>query len=292
MAIFPIQLNAPRPAALYKQANGNLDPSQLVDIGPRGKLHVNAARCWKALVAACAAEGLPLTYTYGGTYRSYQDQVTLFLQRHTPAPTVYRYDNGTPVYVRRFWPGRGYYWLKPRMAMAAVPGTSDHGWGLAIDVAFDNDPTDGIGPDDATAITSHPKWTWFAINAAKYGFRWETASEPWHIYLTSADTVPQAVLDWEASVAPVLPPFIPEEGKFSLWPLANKPAVKEGDTGDAVKYLQSVLVFRASQWVPIDGVFDIRTENGVINVQRLFGLAVDGWVGQKTWEAIDYLAGA
>jgi hypothetical protein len=271
------------PKSLSNQPNGNLDVSLLVEIGNKGKLHVNAARAWRAFVAEASKIGLDLTYTYGGAYRSYQDQVNLFKQRYTTSLL-----QGRP---RKWWNNQWWY-LRPKMAEAAVPGTSNHGFGLAIDAAFDKDPSDGIGPDDAASISGHPKFGWFRDNAIRFGFSFELQSEPWHIRYVAGDNVPAGVLLWEGSVAPAIPPFDPENGKWSLWPFANKPAAKEGDAGDRVKYLQGVLKLKAAQDIgKIDGFFGPKTEQAVMNVQRLFKLGVDGWVGPRTWQAIDLLAG-
>lgn len=47
--------------------------------------------------------------------------------------------------------------------LAAKPGTSNHGWGLAVDLALD---------DDAQA--------WITSNAYRYGFVNDVPREPWH----------------------------------------------------------------------------------------------------------------
>jgi len=281
-----------KPASLSGQPNGNLDPSLLVKVHQHGEvLHVNAARAWKALVAACAAAGLPLTFTYGGCYRSYADQVTLFKQRYVPFVQYTHTPTGTLIETRREWWNGMWWWLKTGVAGAAKPGTSNHGWGLAIDTAFDNNPTDGIGPDDATAITSHPKWPWFVVTAPAFGFSWESQDEPWHIRYVTGDRIPQRVLEFEHAVVSTAPPFVPEKGQYSLYPIAHKPAIKVGSTGDTVKYLQAVLKQKAGQSVVvIDGKFGTQTETAVKNLQQYFKLTVDGWVGDQTWKAIDYLA--
>lgn len=271
------------PKDLDMQANGVLDPSLLVEVGPRGVLHHLAARAFKALQAECVKEGLPLTYTFGGCYRSYDNQKSLFLRRYAPAFIEDR--------SRKWWNNQWWY-LRPGVAMAAVPGTSNHGWGLAIDTAFDTDPTDGLGPDDAASISGHPKFPWFRdVATKKYGFSFEAQSEPWHIRYVAGDAIPQAVLDFEKPIVDKAPVFDPANGQYSLWPVANKPAVKFGDRGDAVRYLQGVLKNRAGQDVgPIDGFYGKKTEDAVRNVQKFFKQTVDGWVGKRTWAVIDSLA--
>lgn len=188
------------PADLVGQSNGNLPAGLLTDVGPSGKLHHLAARAFRALVSAAWDQGLPLTYTYGGTYRPYVAQETLFRSRYVIGGT----GGGC-----KSWDSDGNgskeSWCKKssNLATAAVPGTSNHGWGLAVDTAFDTNPTDGVGPDDAAGITGHPQWPWLLANAERFGFSWELQSEPWHIRYVAGDAVPQAVLDFEA---PTIPP--------------------------------------------------------------------------------------
>ena len=60
-------------------------------------------------------------------------------------------------------------------ALAAVPGTSNHGWGLAVDLCG------GINS------TGSPQWRWMQANAPRFGFinpPWARPGaekpEPWH----------------------------------------------------------------------------------------------------------------
>ena len=271
------------PKSLVGQANGNLDPSLLVNIHPSGRLHVLAARAYKALVAECAKQGLPLTFTYGGCYRTYAQQETLFRQRYTTTPLADR--------PRKWWNNMWWY-LRPGMAGAAVPGTSNHGRGLAVDTAFDKDPTDGLGPDDATAITAHPKFIWFRDNVGRFGFSFEDQSEPWHIRYVAGDAIPQAVLDYEKSLVVSFPTFNPDRQQWGIWPVAVKPVIKLYSKGDIVKYLQGVLKYKAGQTTMIiDGDFGPKTEAAVKNLQTFFKLVPDGIVRSDTWKVIDYLSG-
>jgi hypothetical protein len=178
LPITPVTL----PADLVGQPNGRIPGELLVDVGPSGLLHHLAARAWKALVADAAANGLPLTYTYGGTYRTLAAQTVLFESRYVPGGA----GGGCKFY-------KGQQWCKKSagLATAAVPGTSNHGIGLAIDSAA------GVHPQSATSISAHPQWSWFRANVERYGFSWELQSEPWHIRYVTGDTVPQAVLDYE-----------------------------------------------------------------------------------------------
>lgn len=91
---------------------------------------------------------------------------------------------------------------------------------------------------------------------------------------------------------PAVPPFNPALGMFSLWPLnSSKPAIRAGANGDIVRYLQGVIYHKAGGGIGIDGDFGPQTERRVKDLQRFFGLTVDGWVGKQTWGVIDFLAG-
>jgi LAS superfamily LD-carboxypeptidase LdcB len=75
--------------------------------------------------------------------------------------------------------------------MAATPGTSNHGLGLAIDFAEERD---GRPPVESV---SDRFVRWLIKNAATYGFSAELQSEPWHWRYVAGDQIPRAVLDFE-----------------------------------------------------------------------------------------------
>ena len=172
------------PSTLACAANGQIGNDVLVSIGIAGRLERTAARAWTALWLIAHSEGIDLTWTYGGTYRSLAAQEQLFYQRWQTTPRKgadHAFYNGVD------------WWLKAGVARAGVPGTSNHGWGLAIDTA--------LGPDPAHAVGITPQLDWLVANAPAVGFSWESQSEPWHIRYVTGDDVPQRVLDVEAMVA-------------------------------------------------------------------------------------------
>lgn len=221
MATLPI-ISVITPSALKGKVNGKIDTNDLVEVGRPGKrdgfLLSPAARGWRALYFFCASYGLMLTWTYGGTYRSFQEQYNLFLSRYEPCS--YATWLITSSSNRKKWNEAGsygfssVYWRKKRQAgggypaTAAVPGYSNHGWALAIDTAWDNDLSDGVSPADAQNITSHPKWPLFRDNVVRFGFSWELQSEPWHIRWVAGDVMPPAVRDFESS-GHLPPPVVP-----------------------------------------------------------------------------------
>jgi hypothetical protein len=157
------------PSALNAQQNGKVDPALLTWVEPAhtalvwlmAELPARAMRAWHA---EALKSGIVLTSTGRG---------------RTPLA-------GRPTKV---WAGVT-YWQKPNTAMAAVPGTSNHGWWCADDLA---EVVNGslVGLRSSTV-------QWLYATGATFGFTWETTSEVWHVDWACGDVLPQAVLDFEA----------------------------------------------------------------------------------------------
>lgn len=173
-----------KPSCLDGQENGRLGAGILKRCGIGNFLMADpAARACRALVAAAAARGFQVRAT--GTYRSYAQQEALFRSRYTCEVL-----KGRPT---KRWNGETWYQL-PKTAMAAVPGTSNHGWGLAVDFA---EELDG---DVAPESVSPRLVKWLIKHAATYGFSAELQSEPWHWRYVAGDRIPPAVLAFEGGV--------------------------------------------------------------------------------------------
>jgi len=123
-------------------ANGQIPAEALCEIGVhKHALRCDAAASYRQLGTAFEATfGSPLCIT--DSYRSLGAQVAAF-------------------------------YAKP--ALAAVPGTSNHGWALAVDLCG------GIN------VAGTPQWTWMTQNASRFGFVQPTWAgpggekpEPWH----------------------------------------------------------------------------------------------------------------
>lgn len=105
--------------------NGNVPASLLrpLDGQPEAFLRLDAAGSWnRARPEVLAKTGILLTVR--GWNRTYAEQVTFYLQRHRKAragESICCYWNGVP-----------YHFIGT--AHAAPPGTSNHGWGLAVDI--------------------------------------------------------------------------------------------------------------------------------------------------------------
>lgn len=138
----------------------------------------DAAYAWDR---ATAAFGKLVLIT--GAWRSYETQERIFLER---------YDRGYLVGNRgytddaRWWPLKGsWYTRKAGFAAAAVPGTSNHGGGLAVDVKTRREDGD---PTYATAVI-FGSWddadrTRFLRVAAEHGWdddEGRSVGELWHL---------------------------------------------------------------------------------------------------------------
>jgi LAS superfamily LD-carboxypeptidase LdcB len=169
------------PSDLAGAKNGELNPALLRDIkAPNGKMHRLAATAWNAMQLAAYFDGVELKHV--GAYRPLARQVYMFNERYAASPT------GRTPQVTRTYQGKTWY-LKKGVAPAGTPGTSNHGWGLAIDVA--------------NASGKRLDWLlgdgFATCNALKFGFSWEVKdganAEAWHIRYVCGDKLPQAVID-------------------------------------------------------------------------------------------------
>lgn len=251
------------PAALVGVSNGKLDTATLETCNiPNVKLQATAARAWRALNAAAIAKGFKLRST--GAYRSYDAQVTLFLSRYVTNEL-----SGRPT---KTWNGKK-YWQKPNTAMAATPGTSNHGLGLAIDLAEQNDG------DKRVKFVSPMLVLWLCNNAHLYGISAEDNSEVWHWRYHAGDAIPAAVLEYENG------PKAPSETPQTLVepPKAPKVSLRRGSKGEAVKRLQRRLVLEGfAVRGGIDGIYGKYTEGAVKRYQKRKGLVADGVAGPVT----------
>lgn len=122
------------PVELKSYGNGTVPASALSTVaGTSHSLWEPAARSLEALRSAAAAEGVTIGIT--DSYRTYDTQVDL---------------------VRR----KGLY---SQGGLAAAPGTSMHGWGVAVDLQL-----------DSTAQA------WMRQNGGRFGYVENVPREPWH----------------------------------------------------------------------------------------------------------------
>lgn len=191
-------------------------------------------------------------------YRDYQRQVDMFTSRYVKGGSN----------KAKTW--NGVQWgLKPGVAMAATPGRSNHGLGLAIDFMHINGAP--IRLDERRRL--RPLGAPFSVVDT-------VKSENWHWVVQNA-----AQVTGETPEIPDLPDVEPPptQGEYRT--------LTFGDVGPDVRYAQSVLRNKAGQTgiKDIDGKFGTNTLNGVQAFQRFFALADDGVVGPKTWGMIGFI---
>lgn len=201
--------------------NGRL-PSAVLGPIPGGRLRRDAARAFRAMNAESVTRfGVTLHPTGGmSSYRTYAQQVYLW--------NLYKSGHGN---------------------LAAVPGTSNHGLGLAVDLATPQmrQIVDQIG--------------------SKYGFakRWSDApSEWWHI-------------KWRSGVWNGTSPYgnpVLKRGQTSRSVVRLK----------KLMYNRGIRKF-GSRYNPY---FNKATEDAIKRFQKKHGFHADGIVGAKTWEALHH----
>jgi len=122
------------PVELTKYGNGRIPEQALQRVGTTGhRLWGPAAASLEAMMRAARQQGVTIGIT--DSYRPFAEQVDLARRKGL-------YANG---------------------GLAAKPGTSDHGWGLAVDLDL-----------DARAQA------WMRQHAGQFGFAETTPREPWH----------------------------------------------------------------------------------------------------------------
>lgn len=208
MASMPIQNPVVAPSVIRDLPPGDIPDALLfeVDDHSRGvrdnRMWLMAelpARAMRALHAECLDHGILLSST--GRTRSFAQQYDLFLSRHDPVTqAVY---NTLPAQggQRRLWPEAvttfhlaSQWWrLRPGVAAAAIPSyTAPHVLGCADDTAeVVNGTLVGLRP--ATV-------QWLYGVAPLFGFRWSLTAEPWHLQWVAGDTLPPAVVFYEAGL--------------------------------------------------------------------------------------------
>ncbi len=122
------------PGDLVVFGNGQIPRTALQEVGTTGhRLWAPAGQALESLLSAAARDGVQIGIT--DSYRPYDAQVDVAQRKGL-------YSQG---------------------GLAAEPGTSPHGWGIAVDLALD-DRAQG----------------WMRANAERFGFVEDTPREPWH----------------------------------------------------------------------------------------------------------------
>ena len=279
------------PTTLVGKQNGQLPDHILTTIGVgNARMEITAARSFIAMFDE-ARRTLGVVVKHVGDYRPYTQQLSLFLSRYEPVSLAV-YSVTAPSNRKKWDAGTQYgsvYWRKKKNAngsypaTAATPGASNHGWGLALDIAEEYDAD--TAPDPIRQVFVD----WLCDNAHRYGISAELQSEPWHWRYVAGDAIPQATRDFERSggnlggnggnsTAPTVP--VVEPGPALVFAYPGRP-VKVGSSDTvAVKLIQAVVGAK------VDGDFGAATERRVKVWQASRGLEADGVVGARTWKAM------
>lgn len=122
------------PAELRSYGNGKIPAGALSEIGVGShRMYGPAAESFKRMMADAKSAGVNIGVT--DSYRSYEQQVDLAERKGL-------YSQG---------------------GLAATPGTSNHGWGLSLDLDLNSEAQ-----------------AWMRANGERYGFAEDVPREPWH----------------------------------------------------------------------------------------------------------------
>jgi hypothetical protein len=162
-------------------ANGDMTlspPGTYTDIGGGAQLISAAVEDWDKLKAAYSKKFPNKTLTAGAGYRSYQGQVAQRLTRHD-TNDVYRGGCGSQA--------SGETAAGNKCSAAAKPGTSNHGFGGAVDIDKGASGWDKSSyPKKSQSKkerqdTSGDQFKWLNKWAKNFNFRFGVAGENWHI---------------------------------------------------------------------------------------------------------------
>jgi peptidoglycan hydrolase-like protein with peptidoglycan-binding domain len=243
-----------------QDTNGRLNTADLVPVGDQGWLHQKMALAWMALCFIARVEaGLILTYTYGGTYRSGEQQLQAFYARNEEislaqyllTPSKYRERFNGKYYRRRKNPN-GTYMARvavPVMVSGRIRFTSNHGLGIAIDAA------EGDRPSLARSLTNAAH-EWLVRNIQRVGMSYESQEERWHFRYVLGDAFTETI------------------NRYVRTMLGRELHV--GDSGDDVARYQTKMGLVA------DGSFGPETEARVKVWQTFFKLPQTGVIDADT----------
>lgn len=263
------------PADIAKATPGALPEAVLVKVSwsidkkqYEAKLHHRAADAWNAMVAAAKADGVEIRPTSeGDLYRTIALQRAGFLQRYQPQRVHGVIPSGSePGTKPRTYEGKQWY-MRKGTAPLAVPGTSKHNLGIAVDVQVFVDPQIMI---------------WLIANVKKFGWSWEVVpEEPWHIRYVDGDKVPAAVTAWLSGQ----PATVQVVETIEIVPAGGGVHIVQGDKGPLVKKMQELLVWKGYP-VTIDGDFGPATAKALNKFKKSKLLHEDGICNQRTWKLL------
>ena len=190
--------------------NGELDEAADLQNGLNGGRFVKgAAEAWDRMVRDAAGAGVTLAPGRGGSYRDVGEQERLS---------------------DKYKAGKG--------NLAAEPGTSDHGWGLAID----------IDEDQSGAVE------WLRAYGARHGWSETVSGEPWHWAYTGGKAVTSPLSGSKATSSGPAPNPEGEPLKADRYPSGGE--LLNGPKGLVLRYKTGPSVF--VEW-------DVTDEEALVN---------------------------
>jgi hypothetical protein len=267
------------PKEVAKVGNGNLTSKMLVRVKCGGVMWSGAAEAFNAMYDAALAAGHKLRNI--GDYRPFDGQLSMFMDRYDQKPT------GRKPEITRSYQGKTWY-LKKGKSPSGTPGTSNHGFGLAIDLAVDNN-------GKIASIGGTKAYEWLCNNAPNYGFYLQGAPtrpdgkpnpeyEAWHWQYCLGDkkapalsgSVPAAPAPTPAAAPTVLAQQKAEDP-------SNDKVLTVGDTGQEVIRLQRLLKKKGFYAGKPTGNFDAATGEAVKKFKKSKGLNADTRAGAKVF---------
>jgi peptidoglycan hydrolase-like protein with peptidoglycan-binding domain len=219
---------------------------------------------------------------WGQGVRTPQQQLQLFLERHSPDP------HGTIVYDGQT------YSRHPGVAAAVPPGRSMHEVGLAADMAGD---FDWLGKNVGRfglmtfAEVNHEPWHVQPVELPKGRQQYEQLGSKWGAYPTynSEAKSPEAARMAPSAAAATPSSTVSASGAAAPPTLTPALVARPGDAGPAARLLMEALIARgvlADAAASRDGNYGEDDKEIVLQFQRDNGLTVDGEVGPQTWSKL------
>ena len=169
------------PEGISPSQNGIMPSDKMKRIHCGGRLYVDAARAWLAMVRAAAQDDIFLNVNRPFfTYRSIERQTADFKERFIEVDP--KEINPADNVIRVRWNDK-LWQLKDGETFIEIPEQSSHGFGLAIYIR-------NAGSSDVK--------DWLKDNAEQFGFIEEYDFEPGHfIYVKARESIPERVLEIE-----------------------------------------------------------------------------------------------
>jgi len=181
--------------------NGQLSTSLLVAGTGGAYLYKDVAAKWNQLVAAAKTEGINLTHNWA--YRSLAEQIRIAKQEGLYKQEAPRDSTNST-------------------GKAADPGTSNHGWGFALDI--------NVGK----SYTSK-NYLWLKQNASKYGFANTVDGEPHHWeYIGPISDPPRASTPPTPNSTPTTPPTPKPDGTCTDFLSKNQEECKKCKSAELI----------------------------------------------------------